>query len=396
MGGRLIIVDDEPVILDLFRAVFEGEPYDVLSFATGQEAAEEMRKGGVDVLLTDKNLPDVGGLELLRIAHEVQADAEGIIITGYASLETALEAIQLGAFDYILKPPRDVFEVRRKVRQAFTKVQLARENQRLVSQLKAQNEVLELALEEMNEMQSELIQTEKLAGIGVLAAGIAHEVSSPLFGVLGLAEAIRAEEDLTVAASHAGEIAKYATQINHIVRELSVYARDAGREEPQEVVVGDVLREAVLLVARAMTLPVEAIVIEDESGRAMVSARAGELQQVFVNLIKNAVQAIQQEHGRLMVQGAGSLRVVVRAHLRHVWVEVIDNGAGIDEEQKLAVFDPFFTTKEPGQGTGLGLNIVYRILTRYRGSIRVRDTAGGGATFEVKLPLRAASSEAQG
>ena len=70
----------------------------------------------MDVLLTDKNLPDVGGLELLRIAHEVQPDAEGIIITGYASLETALEAIQLGAFDYILKPPRDVFEVRRKVR----------------------------------------------------------------------------------------------------------------------------------------------------------------------------------------------------------------------------------------------------------------------------------------
>lgn len=396
MGGRLIIVDDEPVILDLFRAVFEGEPYDVLSFATGNEAAEEMKKGGVDVLLTDKNLPDVGGLELLRIAHEVQPDAEGIIITGYASLETALEAIQLGAFDYILKPPRDVFEVRRKVRQAFTKVELARENQRLMSQLKAQNEVLELALEEMNELQSELIHAEKLAGIGVLAAGIAHEVSSPLFGVLGLAEAIRAEQDMAVAATHAGEIEKYATQIKNIVRELSVYARDAGREEPQEVVVGDVAREAVLLVARSMTLPVEAILVEDESDQATVSARPGEIQQVVVNLVKNAVQAVQQHHGRLRAQGEGKVRVVVRTHLRHVWVEVIDNGPGIEDEEKRAVFDPFFTTKEPGQGTGLGLNIVYRILTRYRGSILVRDTDGGGATFEVKLPLRAASSEAQG
>jgi C4-dicarboxylate-specific signal transduction histidine kinase len=396
LAGRLIIVDDEPVILDLFRAVFEGEPYEVLSFSTGMEAMAEMRARGVDVLLTDKNLPDIGGLDLLRVAHEVQPDSEGIIITGYASLETALEAIQLGAFDYIIKPPRDVFEVRRKVRQAFIKVAMVRENQRLLEQLKAQNEVLELALEEMKELQSELIHSEKLAGIGVLAAGIAHEVCSPLFGVLGLAEAIRAEEDMAVASNHAGEIEKYATQIKNIVHELSVYARDTGREEPQEVNVGEVVGDAALLVARSMTIPIEAIQVEEEPGVATVSARKGELQQVFVNLIKNAVQAVQHQYGRMGTAGEGRVCVHVRTHLRHVRVDVVDNGPGVEDEKKRAVFDPFFTTKDPGQGTGLGLNIVYRILTRYRGSIQVHDSEGGGATFVVKIPVRSASSQGLG
>ena len=128
LSERLYIVDDEPVVLEIFEMLFANEPYDVSSFATGSEALQRIRQEGVDVLLTDKNLPDVGGLELLRAAREKDPDSQTILITGYASLETALEAFQLGAFDYILKPPRDVHDVLRKVQQAFDKVRMAREN----------------------------------------------------------------------------------------------------------------------------------------------------------------------------------------------------------------------------------------------------------------------------
>ncbi|MBT3221304.1 MAG: response regulator, partial [Proteobacteria bacterium] len=116
--GRLIIVDDEPVILNLLGSVFKNEPWEVVSCRTGAEALAAMEEG-FDVLLTDKNLPDIGGLTLLQRAHEIQQDSEVLVITGYASLDTALQAMELGAFDYIVKPPKNIFDVQKKVRQAF-------------------------------------------------------------------------------------------------------------------------------------------------------------------------------------------------------------------------------------------------------------------------------------
>ena len=126
-----MVVDDEPVILEMLKMLFR-DGYDVAAFATGTAALEHMERHGVDVLLTDKNLPDIGGLELLGHAKRICEDAEVLIITGFASLDTALEALQLGAFDYIVKPPKSIFDVRRKVEQAFGRQQMARENKRLL------------------------------------------------------------------------------------------------------------------------------------------------------------------------------------------------------------------------------------------------------------------------
>jgi C4-dicarboxylate-specific signal transduction histidine kinase len=384
--GRLIIVDDEPVILNLLRSVFDGESYDVLAFPDGRSALEAMEAGGVDVLLTDKNLPDIGGLELLRHAKRIQADAEGIIITGYASLDTVLAAMQLDAFDYIVKPPKDIFDVRRKVRQAFGKVKMGRENRRLMAELKERNDALQGALEELKEVQSELIQSEKLAGIGVLAAGIAHEVSSPLFGVMGLAEAIVEESDLELAHSYAGEIVEYASNIKEIVVQLSGYSRDAKREYQGVVELAQVVSDAVRLVSLSLALPLETVTVTCTSDHR-VRARGSELQQVFVNLVKNAVEAVSEHHGEPTAEGwGGRVDVHIDAVGRHARARVVDNGSGIPAEQQGTIFDPFYTTKPPGRGTGLGLNIVYRILTKYRGTVQVASAPGAGTTFEVRLP----------
>ncbi|MFT4622436.1 MAG: C4-dicarboxylate-specific signal transduction histidine kinase [Myxococcota bacterium] len=384
--GRLIIVDDEPVILNLLRSVFEGEAYEVLAFPDGRSGLAAMEAGGVDVLLTDKNLPDIGGLELLRHAKRIQADAEGIIITGYASLDTVLAAMQLDAFDYIVKPPKDIFDVRRKVRQAFEKVRMGRENRRLVEALKDRNVALEHALEELREVQSELIQSEKLAGIGVLAAGIAHEISSPLFGVLGLAEAIVEEQDLGLIRGYANEVIEYATNIKEIVVQLSGYSRDAEREYRGEVELSRVVEDAVRLVSLSLALPLDMVDLRCDE-RPVVRARGSELQQVFVNLVKNAVEAVVERHGEPAGDGwPGRVSVCIDASGRHASARVIDNGDGIAGERLGTIFDPFYTTKPPGRGTGLGLNIVYRILTKYRGSIAVESRRGEGTTFEVRLP----------
>ena len=253
-GGRLVIVDDEPVILELLSTVFEDEPYEVVAVPDGAGARAAFANGGVDVLLTDKNLPDIGGLELLQHAKRLQDDAEGIIITGYASLDTVLAAMQLDAFDYIVKPPKDIFDVKRKVKQAFNKIEMGRENRRLMGALTDRNSALEKALSDLREVQAELIQSEKLAGIGTLAAGIAHEISSPLFGVMGLAEAITEEDDRELVQGYAKEIVDYSRTIKEIVVQLSGYSRSAEMEYHTTIDLPAVIEDAVKLVTRSLAI----------------------------------------------------------------------------------------------------------------------------------------------
>jgi signal transduction histidine kinase len=380
-GGRLLIVDDEPVICELLASIFEGEPYVVTTCATGREAIDLIDAHGVDVLLTDKNLPDVNGIDLVRHVKDVQPDAECLIITGYPSLDTALKAMELDVFDYIVKPPRDVFDVRRKVRQAFAKQAVVRENRRLLADLVVKNAELVKAVQELRSMQDELIQSEKLAGIGTLAAGIAHEISSPLFGIMGLAEAIRDEDDLRLVHDYAQEIVDYSRTIKDIVTELTGYSRASPEDYHTTVDLAQVAEDAVRLIARSSEYDTSVVRVEAEPGLYVI-ARSQELQQVFVNLVRNAIEAVVEAPRA----GSGEVRVKLGRGDGHVWARVEDDGPGIPEDKRNVVFDPFYTTKPPGKGTGLGLNIVYRIVTKYRGQIAVEGRVPRGSVFHLRFP----------
>lgn len=379
---HLVIVDDEPVILQILSAVFEDSPWRVSTCASGREALQLMRSEGVELLVTDKNLPDVSGLELLRAARELNDLAEVIVITGYGSLETAITAMELDAFDYVLKPLNNVFDIRRKVQRASEKQDIAAENRRLVKELATRNSELERALRDAQELQQELIQSEKLAGIGTLAAGIAHEISSPLFGIMGLAEAVIDEDEVATCHEHASEIVCYSQSIKDIVVELSSYSRASSHEYLTTVELSKVVEDAVRLVQRsADTDGVKfAVSVEPET---YVNARTNEVQQVFVNLIKNAVEACRgRDLGR-----TPQITVEVGRAPDAVWARVSDNGTGIAQDKLGVVFDPFYTTKPPGEGTGLGLNIVYRIAAKYRGNVTVESVLGEGTTFSLRLPV---------
>jgi C4-dicarboxylate-specific signal transduction histidine kinase len=380
---HLLLVDDEPVILQILRAVFQEEPYRLTAVGTGSEALSVLADQGCDVLLTDKNLPDVSGLELLKAAKAKDHDIEVIVITGYGSLETALTAMELGAFDYVLKPLNNVFDIRRKVRQALDRQNMTRENRRLVAHLSEKNQELESALAESQKLQAELIQSEKLAGIGTLAAGIAHEVSSPLFGVMGLAEAILDEHDPALVNGYARDIVEYSRTIRDIVMELSSYSRSATTEYLTTVELARVIEDALRLVERSC--PVDGVRFETHLAEGLyLHARTNEMQQVFVNLIKNAVEAVNEnkpEGGGKVVISAGTSDGVV-------WAEVADQGGGIPADRVPLIFDPFYTTKPVGKGTGLGLNVVYRILTKYRGAINVQSTGPDGTVFRLRIPVQ--------
>ena len=378
---HLVIVDDEPVILQILSAVFEDGPYRVTTCSTGSQARQIMMDQGVDLLLTDKNLPDVNGLELLRVARGVNDLAEVIIVTGYASLETAINALELDAFDYVLKPLNNVFEIKKKVERASEKQDIRAENRRLVQSLSVKNSELEQALSEARKLQQELIQSEKLAGIGTLAAGIAHEVSSPLFGIMGLAEAIVEEEDLALCHEYASEVVEYSRTIRDIVVELSSYSRASASEYLTTVELSKTVDDAVRLVERSADCSGVTITAEVASG-TYLQARTSEVQQIFVNLVKNAVEAVSAHHET----ADGWVRVNAGVDEGGIWARVGDNGGGIPADKVALVFDPFYTTKDPGKGTGLGLNIVYRIVTKYHGTIAVESLEGSGTRFLMRFP----------
>jgi C4-dicarboxylate-specific signal transduction histidine kinase len=378
---HLLIVDDEPVILQILRAVFEDDPYRLSTVGTGSDALRVLADEGCDVLITDKNLPDCSGMDLLKAAKERDPTIEVLIVTGYASLETALAALELGAFDYVLKPLDDVFDLKRKVGRALERRDMARENARLLRHLSERNAALERALGEARALQDELIQSEKLAGIGTLAAGVAHEISSPLFGIMGLAEAIKDEEQLATAREHAAEIVGYCRAIRDIVVDLSSYSRAADRDDWVAVDLRKVLMDAVRLVERAV--PMQAVTLHlNVEADLSAPGKSGELQQVFVNLLKNGVEAAQARHG----DGGGRVEVRAWRDGERVWATVTDDGVGIAADGIKEVFDPFYTTKAPGQGTGLGLNVVYRILSKCRGGISVESEPGRGTVFQLWLP----------
>ncbi len=385
---HLLIVDDEPVILQILRAVFEDEPYRITCVGTGAAARKVLDEEGCDLLITDKNLPDVSGLELLRLVKQRTPLSEVIVITGYASLETAVEALEFDAFDYVLKPLNNVFDIRKKVRQALQKQDLALENLSLIQRLTEQNASLEKSLEETRSLQQELIQSEKLAGIGTLAAGVAHEISSPLFGIMGLAEAIVEEPDRELSVQYAADIVEYCRNIRDIVQELSSYSRTSSKEFLTAVDVPRVIEDALRLVERSTSVQGVTFrsTFEERGSGLIVHARGNEIQQVFVNLIRNAAEAVQERWGR---EGAGRVEISAGPGEGHVWARVRDNGIGIPEEKIGAIFDPFYTTKPPGKGTGLGLNVVFRILTKYRGHIQVDSRVGEGTTFTLKIPVEA-------
>jgi signal transduction histidine kinase len=380
---HLLIVDDEPVILQILRNVFEDEPYRLTCVSSGSDAIRVIEQQGCDLLLTDKNLPDVNGIELLRRAKAHDPNTEVIIITGYASLETALTALELDAFDYVLKPLDNIFEIRKKAKRALEKRHMTQENRRLMGDLKSRNSALTDALADTRRLQSDLIQSEKLAGIGTLAAGIAHEISSPLFGIMGLAEAITDEEDLKQSQEYAKEIVRYCRSIREIMHDLAGYSRADIDSDSAGVDLRDSAEDALRMIRRGKDLGQTKIDNQIPQG-LMVTARPNEIQQVFLNLVKNGAQAGVERLG-----GTDGVEVILRGGQdpSGVWVEVEDNGTGIPEDRISQLYDPFFTTKAPGSGTGLGLNIVYRILTRYRGSIQVRNRTDGGAIFRFQFPV---------
>jgi two-component system, NtrC family, sensor kinase len=235
----------------------------------------------------------------------------------------------------------------------------------------------------------QLIRTEKLASVGQLAAGVAHEIGNPLAAVLGYVDILRSDLGETAGPPllNAGErrdtldrVKAETQRIHRIIQDLLAYSRPTV-EEPQPTAPGKILRSSEALLrpqARFRALTVTAL--PDEAAWPAVLASPGRLTQVFVNLLINASDAMS-------ASGKGTVTVTCRRVGPDVRLEFHDEGPGISPEVERKIFDPFFTTKDPGQGTGLGLSISQSIIEAFHGTLTLAPAEPGkGATFVITLP----------
>lgn len=234
---------------------------------------------------------------------------------------------------------------------------------------------------ERRNFEQRLIQTGKLASIGELAAGVAHEINNPLFAILGLVEFLLMEaEPGTKSRDRLEVIQGTALEIKEIVRALLDFARERS-DELSLISLNDVAAQTVELMRRTSAAKQIEIVERFGAADVPVEASANQLKQIFVNLISNAKQALKDSGGTITVEVGRDGDVA--------WAEVSDDGPGMPEHVRARVFEPFFTTRRDTGGTGLGLSVSLGIAESHGGSLVVDEATGGGAAFRLQLPIAA-------
>jgi len=248
---------------------------------------------------------------------------------------------------------------------------IAIENNQLYGQLKHAHELLKKS-------QEQAIHAEKMAAVGVLASGIAHEINNPLQVVLSRIQLLKRRLQEEPFKSSLTSAEKEALRISHIVGSVLRYAQNQNQSQFQPCRINPMVMDALILAKAKLSL--QGIKVKSDYAEDIpdLLLNTGEIEQVLLNLLENASHAMKSG-------GALSVRTCIRD--RHVYIEIEDTGCGIPKEHLARIFEPFFTTKAPNEGAGLGLYVCYGIMERHRGSIRVESTVGVGTKFTLQLPL---------
>ena len=248
---------------------------------------------------------------------------------------------------------------------------------------------LQYRLRELQDAQASLIHSGKLAALGEVSSGLAHELNNPLTIVTGYVELVRGRiqsgrtspADLAELAAYVAKVEHSLARMNAIIQHIMEFARES-RPAKEPMLLAEVVEKSLILINEQLRLKRIHVDMDLQTG-LMAHINPSKLEQVFINLLSNARDAILEAHGE-----AGG-RIQVRSSAKSpsdLEVEVSDNGIGMDEETRSKVFHPFFTTKEVGKGTGLGLSISHGIVQDHGGSIACMSERGRGAVFLVRLP----------
>lgn len=426
---KILVVDDNQMNLTIVRNYLEELPgiTDIFICRKPEEVKTIVDVNEIDILILDIIMPGISGLELLKQFREADTydNMPIIMLTTLDDTASYKQCFELGAFDYITKPINGM-EFKSRLKVAIESKINSNKLQRLVAVTQKQNEELKEINAKLTEAEFQLVQSEKMAAIGQLAAGLAHEINNPMSYVSSNYEFLRKyflrlsdflhyidqrlrvpfhdnrKEALCEAAAEI--IAKYdAYQFNlildelqsilsdsedgiqrvtKIVQSLRVFTRSVKDDEKSSYDLLDLFHQVFLISKNEVKYVAKLeLAIPDD---IILYCNGVQIAQVFVNIIVNAAQAIKSQKRRNM----GKIRVAARQAGKDIIIQFEDDGPGIPKENLSKIFEPFFTTKEIGRGTGLGLSISYDIIVnKHNGSINVRSEYGHGCVFTIVLPM---------
>jgi signal transduction histidine kinase len=393
MSGRILIVDDERVILDLAAMVLSARGYDVLTAGSGQECLETVEREAPPLVLLDYMMPGMNGMATLRALRELSPDTYVIMLTGKGSEQIAVEVMKAGAADYVLKPFKNqdlvdrIENVLRIRRIEIHNRELRKERERLLNEIAGWNKELERRVQEKSRdlelAHAEILQAEKLAALGHLAAGMAHEIRNPLNAISLFAQILKPV--VVQDAEKTGYIEKLLNEVDRIENILVklLAASNPSQVKLQSVSLTEVIEQTLDSFQEQLQAHGIRLVKDLDVKAPPIMADSMEIQQIFTNLFANAIYEMQQ---------GGELAVKVSHDDRKIHIRVQDTGGGIPAENLRKVFDPFFTTK--AKGTGFGLSVVLRIVKTYNGFIQVNSVEGQGAEFLIEFPVGRRETEA--
>jgi len=413
--ARILVVDDSPTYLAFVESELESEGYQTTTAKDGHEALTKLDQAEFDCIVLDLEMPGLDGIELCEHLNKnrVQNDRQfGIVIlTGHESEEDMVRGLAAGADDFVGKS-NETLILKARIRALLRRNFLHAENQRIGEEMalreselrrtRAERDLAEerarltAGLEEVNhklrDTQAQLVQAAKMTSLGQLTAGIAHEINNPLAyvinnahttqrelqraidaGAIGMSEEIK--QHLLKALNRTQGMAEGLEKIKNLVLKLRSFSRlDKG--EVYEADIHDTIESALTFLEHF----IEGRVTINKSycNDGVFQFAPDSLNQVFMNLIKNAVDAIDDR---------GQISIGTSRDDRYFQVSISNTGMGIPQEIRDRLFDPFFTTKPVGQGTGLGLSISYGIVEDHGGSLALADDDIGETKFIVRLPI---------
>jgi two-component system, sensor histidine kinase and response regulator len=398
----LLIVDDEEGARQALLVLFK-EDYNVLLAESGARAIEMVRRHSVDAAVLDIRMAGMTGIEALSHLKKMDPALEVIMLTAYETVETARQAIRLGACDYLTKP-FDIFSMRQAVATAMTRRSLS-------EAIRAQSQKL---MQLQDEIHSQRVREEMARSRGEIYASIIHDINSPLTTISGFLQLInrtignstRIEgEQLESIKRSLDRISTQATNCIQVCRRYLGFFRDEVSEDAAADL-QQVLSDLKALLQAHTEFEIDRLTVHPAPENASAQINSIDLTQILLNLTLNAAQSstppptiaieaqcVSEPLDLARLRAASGERFISHEEFRNtaalIAIHVRDTGTGIPSGVLDQIFNPYFSTKVAGQGTGLGLSIVKRLVERAKGGIHVQTKLGFGTSFTIYLPASA-------
>jgi signal transduction histidine kinase len=383
--ATVVVIDDDIHILELTQLILARRGYQVFTAPTARSGMEIIAARLPELVLLDYMMPEMDGLTALREIRTRFPNTYVVMFTGKGNEEIAVELMKGGASEYILKPFNNHDLVERldnilRIREIeIHNHSLQQEHIRLLQEIDNWNQELQKRVHEktdaLQKAQSEIAQSEKLAALGYLSAGMAHEIRNPLNSISLFIQLMRQNTADPEQLEYQGKILKEIDRIDDIIRKLLDASRRT-RNISNDIFIDRVIDNALEVFSPQIETGKIRVTRSYCDAPPPIKADPVELEQIFTNLFLNALDE--------MLNG-GHLEIDVCEENGRVVVRVTDSGCGIPPEILPSIFDPFFSTKS--RGTGMGLPVVQRIARIYEGNIQVEKSSAEGTTFRLDFPV---------